>query len=71
MQRFGEKLRTLRKRNGLSLRQLASELEFASHSHVTNMEAGRKKPSAELVFKIARFFNVTTDQLLDDELDVN
>jgi hypothetical protein len=24
-----------------------------------------------LVFKLARFFNVTTDQLLDDEQDVD
>lgn len=70
MQRFGEKLRTLREQQKVSLRQLAIELGFASHSHITNIEAGRKKPSAELALRIARFFGVTVDQMLDDELEV-
>ncbi|HNP87515.1 MAG TPA: helix-turn-helix transcriptional regulator [Kouleothrix sp.] len=65
MQRFGEKLRTLRERAGLSYRQLAVQLGVA-HSHLAGLEAGSHQPSAELILKIAKFFQVTTDQLMDD-----
>lgn len=37
MQRFGEKLRTLRQRRGLSLRDLANQLGFQSHAHAAGM----------------------------------
>jgi transcriptional regulator with XRE-family HTH domain len=70
MERFGEKLRALRKRNGLTLRQLAAMLGHSSHSYVTNLERGERKPSAEMAVKIADLFGVTTDQLLRDELEV-
>jgi len=70
MQKFGEKLCTLRKRQGLSYRKLASELGVV-HSHIAGIEASTHKPSAELVFKIARFFKVSTDQLMDDELELD
>ncbi|NIT62019.1 MAG: helix-turn-helix domain-containing protein [Aliifodinibius sp.] len=71
MERFGEKLRKLRQREGISLRQLAAMLGHSSHSFVTSLERNERKPSAELVVKIADIFGVTTDQLLRDELDVN
>ncbi len=71
MERFGEKLRTLRKRDGVSLRKLASELGYSSHNHITSIERGERKPSAELVVKIALFFNVSTDQLLMDNLELD
>ncbi len=71
MERFGEKLRTLRKRNGLTLRQLAAMLGHSSHSYVTNLERNERKPSAEMAVKIADVFNVTTDQLLRDELKLD
>ncbi len=70
MQRFGEKLRTLRKRQGITLKGLARELDFKSHSYISAIEFGKKQPSVELVIKIARLFDVTTDQLLNDDLEV-
>ncbi len=70
MQRFGEKLRTLRKRRGLSYRQLASRLEV-SHGHIVGIEANRHKPSADLILKIADIFGVTADQLMRDELELD
>jgi transcriptional regulator with XRE-family HTH domain len=70
MQRFGEKLRFLRKRAGKTQRDLADELGFAAHSYVHALETGKKKPSADLVFKVARLFNVSADRLLDDVLEV-
>ena len=71
MQQFGEKLRILRQKNDVSLRELANELGFSSHAHLGRIETGEKKPSAELVLKIARYFNVTTDQLMKDELELD
>jgi transcriptional regulator with XRE-family HTH domain len=54
----------------LTLRQLAAMLGHSSHSYVTNLERSERKPSAEMAVKIADVFNVTTDQLLRDELEV-
>ncbi len=71
MKRVGEKLRFLRQKRGVSLRELASKLGFSSHAHLARIERGEKKPSAELALKIARFFGVSADQLIDDELELD
>ena len=71
MQRFGEKLRTLRTQRGMTLRDLADALGYVSYSYLGLLETGKKKPTAELVMKVARLFEVTTDQLLWDHLDVD
>ena len=52
------------------MRQLAKLLEIKSHSHIVGIEAGQNKPSAELILKIARYFEITTDQLMKDELEL-
>ncbi len=70
MQKFGKKLRALREGQGLSYRKLASELGV-SHSHLAGIEACTHKPSAELVFKIAKFFKVSSDLLMNDELELD
>jgi transcriptional regulator with XRE-family HTH domain len=69
MQRFGEKLRTLRMRRGLSYRQLARMLD-SSHSHLLRLETGEHKPSVDLILRIARLFEVSFDQLMDDNIDL-
>jgi transcriptional regulator with XRE-family HTH domain len=71
MQRFGEKLRTLRQRHGLSLRDLATQLGFQSHAHVARIERGEKTPSADVILKIADVFQVSLDQLMRDELELD
>lgn len=70
MERFGEKLRTLRQQRGLSVRQLAAELDINAHSHIAKIENSQSKPSADLILKIARFFDVSIDQLMKDELEL-
>lgn len=70
MQRFGEKLRALRLQHGMTVRALAQALDYPGYSRISAIEQGKKKPTAEFVFKVAKVFNVTTDQLLDDTLDV-
>jgi transcriptional regulator with XRE-family HTH domain len=50
MQRFPEKLFTLRERHGMSQRDLAKALGFAQgHTHF--LETGKRKPAAEFVDK--------------------
>jgi len=71
MQRFGEKLRTLRSQRNMTLRELAETLGFRSHGFVGDLESGRKKPSVELAVEIARLFDVSVDQLVKDELEVD
>ncbi len=71
MQKFGEKLRDLRDRRGMTLKELALELGYSAHGYISELEAGKKKPTAELVLNVARLFDVSTDQLLKDELDLD
>lgn len=70
MHKFGEKLRMLRTQHGLSLQELAYQLGLNAHSYISELESGKKKPTAEFVLNVARLFGVTTDQLLKDELDL-
>jgi transcriptional regulator with XRE-family HTH domain len=65
---FGEKLRMLRLQHGLSQSDLSRQLKLTSRAYVSNLEAGRKTPSLDLVVKVADVFGVTTDQLLWDSI---
>lgn len=71
MQRFGEKLHTLRKQQGLSLKQLAITLDYTAHGYISELETGKKMPTATFVLCVARLFNVSTDQLMKDELELD
>ena len=68
--RLGEKLRTVRQRQGWTLRELAEQLGLATHGYVGDLESGRRLPSLELALKIADMFGISVDQLARDELDV-
>lgn len=70
MKRFGEKLRSLRQRQGLTLRQLGAQLEV-SNTFVLSLEQGKKTPNAATILKIADLFHVSLDQLMRDELEVD
>lgn len=71
MQRFGEKLRTLRKQQGMTIKELAPLTGYSTHSHISEIENGRKKPPLEFVMKVASLFNVSLDQLLNDDLELD
>ena|SRR5690348_16871375 len=71
IQRFGEKLHTLRIQRGLTLKELARQLGHVAHGYISELESGKKLPSIDLVLRIARLFEVTTDELLKDELELN
>lgn len=69
--RFGEKLRTLRNYHQLTLAQLAERLGYTTHSYLSEIEAGKKQPTAQLALKIALLFDCTTDELLRDDRELN
>lgn len=71
MQRFGEKLRTLRKQHRMTLQQVADAIGVASDGFISNLEAGRKQPSVDIAIKIARLFNVSLDKFLLDEQNLD
>jgi transcriptional regulator with XRE-family HTH domain len=70
VKKFGGKLRTLRKERRLSLRTLAATFGYQTHSYLNEIELGRKEPTVELVIQVSRYFGVTTDELLKDEIDI-
>ncbi len=67
MKRFGEKLRTLRKQQGLSQTQLGGHVGV-KQSYVGKMERGDKTPNVAMLLKIAELFNVSFDKLMNDDL---
>jgi transcriptional regulator with XRE-family HTH domain len=71
VQRFGEKVRALRKQRGMTLKQLADALDLASFGYLSEIENGKKLPHSLVILKIADVFGVTTDQLMRDELEVD
>ena len=68
--RFGEKLRTLRIRHDLTLTQLSEQLGYKAHGYLSEIESGKKSPTAGLALKVSRRFGVSTDTLLKDELEL-
>jgi transcriptional regulator with XRE-family HTH domain len=70
MQRFGEKLRVLRIQRGMTQRELARALGYVTSGYISEVETDKKKPSLDLVLKVAQLFQVTTDQLTRDDLEL-
>lgn len=63
---FGKKLKMLRKKNGLTQLCLAKKLGI-SPSAVGMYEQGRREPEYKMLIKIAEFFNVSVDYLVDSK----
>jgi transcriptional regulator with XRE-family HTH domain len=55
----------------MTLQQLAHALGHSAHGYISELESGKKKPTAELVLKVACLFDVTTDLLLRDEIELD
>lgn len=61
---FGEKLKELRKEEGITQEELAEKLEV-SKTTVVNYENANRKVPLDIVVKIAQLFNVSVDTLLN------
>ena len=60
---LGENLRKLRIATGLSLVELSDRLGVTKQS-VSNWENGNIQPSVEMIIKISKTLNISTDVLL-------
>ena len=63
---FHEKLQALRKQKGLTQEELAEGL-FVSRTAISKWESGRGYPNIDSLKVLAKFFNVTIDQLLSGD----
>ncbi len=70
MKRFGEKLRTLRKQNGLTQKQV-SDMLGVSRVYIVQMEKGQKIPNIVMLVKICDTFDIPSDKLIRDELELD
>ena len=60
---FGKRIKSLRIERDLGLRELGRLLKISA-MHISNLEKGRVRPSAELVIKIADKLEGDLDELL-------
>ena len=65
---FARRLRDLRKESNITQIEFARKFNIANGT-VGNWESGNRQPDYETLQKIADFFNVSVDYLLDDSLD--
>ena len=65
---FSEKLKALRTAKKMSQKDLADKVGVAK-SVVSFYESGDRFPSYDVLIKISRIFNVTTDYLLNEDYD--
>ena len=61
---FGERLKELRKKRGLTQKELA-QLISAKNNSVSNWENDQNIPTASVVFSLARALNVTIEDLIN------
>jgi len=70
---FGEKLRQLRIKKGLTQQQLAEKLGYKTNSYISDVESGHFIPSKEKLKRIAKAlgvpFRVLDDMLLESKLE--
>lgn len=68
--KFSEKLQKLRKENNLSQEQLADKLDVSRQS-VSKWESGQTYPEMDKLLTMCKLFNVTLDDLTNDEININ
>jgi transcriptional regulator with XRE-family HTH domain len=65
----GERLKEIRKKSGLSLREFAKRINF-SPSYVSHIENGEKRGSIDFYHKCASVLGVSIGDFLDDKITV-
>src|SRR3954468_22632183 len=64
---LGPRLRAIRLRHGIGLRELARRLEL-SPSSISQIETGKIRPSVRTLYALASEFGVTVDEILFDDV---
>ncbi|MDE6597271.1 MAG: helix-turn-helix domain-containing protein [Clostridia bacterium] len=60
---LGERLKALRQEKNIGQNFLAKDLQL-SNASISYWETGKQEPTAEAIFKLAKYFNVSADYLL-------
>lgn len=63
MNKFAERLKSLRQEKGLTLEQLAKEINM-SYAAISRWESKQRIPNIEALIVIAKYFNISADYLL-------
>ncbi len=63
---FGKKLKELRMTKGLSQQKLGEDLGFCNQT-ISFWESGSREPDLDTLLKISRYFEVSIDELLEDQ----
>ena len=63
---FGKRLKELRLSKGLSQQKLGEDLGFCNQT-ISFWESGSREPDLDTVLKIARYFSVSVDELLEEQ----
>ncbi|MGA9994722.1 MAG: helix-turn-helix transcriptional regulator [Pyrinomonadaceae bacterium] len=72
-ERLAEKLRQLRLALGLSQSEMLWHLgveDLITYHRISDYELGKNEPSLMILLQYARAANVSTDVLIDDEMDL-
>mgnify|MGYP005808507097 CR=1 FL=1 len=67
---FNEKIKQLRDKHGISQKKLADAIGVAQSS-INYWEKGERTPSIDAVQKLANYFDVTLDEILLNDSDIN
>jgi transcriptional regulator with XRE-family HTH domain len=63
---IGENIKKVRKEKGMLQKQVAAEVGL-DQSNYNKIENGQRQPSIEVLYKLAKLFGMTTDQLINLE----
>jgi transcriptional regulator with XRE-family HTH domain len=72
-ERLGDKLRQIRLTLGLSQSEMLNRLnaeDLITYHQISGYESGRREPPLRILLEYARCAGISTDVLIDDELDL-
>lgn len=64
------RLKELRQERGLNQKQLALEIK-TTQRNISNWENGNSEPDIQMILRMAKFFEVSVDYLLDNNEELN
>src|SRR5690242_12429445 len=67
---LGEKLRFIRLQRHLTQQDVAHQLSGVKRAHIGNVETNQRPPSLLLVLRLANFYEISTDYLLQDSIPI-
>jgi len=73
LERLAEKLRQIREAFGLSQSEMLSRLameDFITYHRISDYELGKNEPPLVIILRYARVAGISTDVLIDDEMDL-